>query len=251
MSYLISQMLFCLLAAALLGFLVGWFWRRWICNQKVAELEGTIASLRAEAAQAKANLAAPVAAAVAPAAATAVAAKEVDALTRIEGIGPKIQKLLHADGVTTFVLLAATPVDKLQGILQRAGSRFRLADPTSWPDQAKLAAEGRWEELEELQDLLIAGRGVVGIAPTVGDDLKLIEGIGPQIEKLLKGQGVTTWAELAASPVERIQGILDQGGKRFRIADPKSWPDQAKLCAESRWKDLDEFQDILLGGRED
>ena len=70
MSYLIGQMLLCLLLAALLGFLVGWFWRRWICNQKIAELESAIASLKAKPAAA-----APVAAAVA-------AAKEEDELTK-------------------------------------------------------------------------------------------------------------------------------------------------------------------------
>ena len=39
-----------------------------------------------------------------------------------------------------------------------AGERFQMHDPTSWPDQAKLAAEGRWDELKELQDILQGGR---------------------------------------------------------------------------------------------
>ncbi len=240
MSYLIGQILLCLLFAALLGFLVGWFLRGWLCNRKIEELEAEIARLEADAAS-------PVLAAIPLKAET----KDQDDLTRIEGIGPKIERLLKDQGVRTWVVLAASSADNLQGILDQGGDRFRLADPTSWPDQAKLAAEGRWQELDELQDLLIAGRGAgVAPAPEAGDDLKLIEGIGPKIEKALNDAGLTTWSEVAECPVSKLQTILDQGGDRFRIADPKSWPDQAQLAAEGRWKDLDEFQDILLGGRE-
>ena len=44
-------------------------------------------------------------------------------------------------------------MDRLKGILRRAGDRYRMHDPTSWADQAKLAAEGRWKELDEFQDV--------------------------------------------------------------------------------------------------
>ena len=239
MFYLIGQILLCVLMAALLGFLVGWFLRGWLCNQKIDELESKIARLESDAAT-------PVVAAVPLMAEVA----EDDDLTKIEGIGPKIENLLKAGGITTWALLAASRPDKLQGVLDGGGDRFRLADPASWPDQAKLAADGRWEELYELQDLLIAGRGVaVGSAVSEGDDLKVIEGIGPKIEKHLKSEGVTTWALLAESQTGKLKGILDQGGDRFRIADPSSWSDQAKLASEGRWDELDEFQDILIGGR--
>jgi len=240
MSYLIGQILLCLLLAALLGFLVGWLLRGWLCNQKIDELTTTIARLESEAS-------APVVAAVP----LKAAESDEDDLTKIEGIGPKIERLLKGEGVTTWMLLAGSRVDTLQAILDRGGDRFRLANPASWPDQAKLAAEGRWEELYELQDLLIAGRGTsAGPAAPEGDDLKVIEGIGPKIEALLKAAGITTWAALADSHADRLQEILDTGGDRFRIADPTSWPDQASLAAEGRWKDLDEYQDILLGGRQ-
>lgn len=239
MSYLIGQILLSVLMAALLGFLVGWFLRGWLCNQKIDELESKNAKLEAEASR-------PMVAAV-PLKADR---DEEDDLTKIEGIGPKIEKLLKAEGVTTWVVLAASPLDKLQAMLNRGGDRFRLADPTSWPDQARLAAEDRWDELYELQDLLIAGRGATaGPAASEGDDLKVIEGIGPKIEKHLKSEGVTTWALLAESQTGKLKGILDQGGDRFRIADPSSWSDQAKLASEGRWDELDEFQDILVGGR--
>jgi hypothetical protein len=38
----------------------------------------------------------------------------------------------------------------LKGILEEAGSRYKMHDPTTWPQQAKLAEEGKWDELKEL-----------------------------------------------------------------------------------------------------
>lgn len=60
-----------------------------------------------------------------------------DDLVRIRGIGPKTVSLLHAAGITTFAQLASTSVDQLRAILQQAGGRYRIIDPTSWPAQAQ------------------------------------------------------------------------------------------------------------------
>jgi len=81
-----------------------------------------------------------------------------DDLKKIEGIGPKIEKLLNQAGIKSFSALARTPVEKLREILRAAGSRFRLADPTTWPRQAEMAASERWEELKDYQDALNGGR---------------------------------------------------------------------------------------------
>jgi uracil permease len=79
-----------------------------------------------------------------------------DDLTRIEGVGPKISSVLNAAGITTFAQLARTDVARLQQILSDAD--LRLADPGSWPEQARLAAAGDWAALETLQDKLTGGR---------------------------------------------------------------------------------------------
>ncbi|MGH2536473.1 MAG: helix-hairpin-helix domain-containing protein [Candidatus Promineifilaceae bacterium] len=86
----------------------------------------------------------------------APSAGAADELERVEGIGPAIGRLLRANGITTFSDLAAANSDQLRALLQ--GANLRMADPTSWPEQARLAAEGRWDELERLQDSLKAGR---------------------------------------------------------------------------------------------
>jgi predicted flap endonuclease-1-like 5' DNA nuclease len=82
-----------------------------------------------------------------------------DDLKRIEGIGPKIASVLRASGIATFSQLADANVGQLRHILEQADPRLlRLADPTTWPEQAELAAQGAWEALEELQDRLQGGR---------------------------------------------------------------------------------------------
>ena len=90
----------------------------------------------------------------APAKATA----KPDDLKKIEGIGPKIAGLLVADGIVSFADLAAAKQPQLKAILEAAGSRYKMHDPTTWPTQAKLAAAGNWDKLKTLQDELKGGR---------------------------------------------------------------------------------------------
>lgn len=82
----------------------------------------------------------------------------VDDLKRIEGVGPKIEVLLNEGGIRTFAELASSDPNDLKRILVNAGSRFQMHDPTSWPQQAALARDGKWDELKELQDRLDGGR---------------------------------------------------------------------------------------------
>lgn len=82
------------------------------------------------------------------------------------------------------------------------------------------------------------------------DDLKIVEGVGPKIETLLKEGGISTWAELAEASTDRLKEILDAAGPRYQIHDPSTWPAQAKLAAEGKWDELKAYQDELTGGRD-
>jgi large subunit ribosomal protein L27 len=81
-----------------------------------------------------------------------------DDLKLVEGVGPKIEGLLNDAGIQTWADLANADLDKLQAILDEAGSRYRMHDPATWAKQASLAAEGKWEELEDYQDHLKGGK---------------------------------------------------------------------------------------------
>jgi large subunit ribosomal protein L27 len=89
--------------------------------------------------------------------AKAKAADKGDDLRKIEGIGPKIAEKFNEAGINSFADLAASDVDKLNEILEAAGSRYKSHNPTTWPKQAALAAEGKWDELKELQDRINGG----------------------------------------------------------------------------------------------
>lgn len=77
---------------------------------------------------------------------------EADDLTKIEGIGPKAAEALVAAGMSTYADLAKEDADGIKETLTEASSRMAHLDPTSWPKQAKMAADGKWDELKEWQD---------------------------------------------------------------------------------------------------
>jgi len=81
-----------------------------------------------------------------------------DDLKKIEGIGPKIASILISKNIDTFKKLSEAPVNILENILKNAGPRFSMHKPNSWPNQAKLAYGGKWNELKQLQDKLDGGR---------------------------------------------------------------------------------------------
>ena len=83
---------------------------------------------------------------------------EPDDLKRIEGIGPRIAGILNAAGITTFEALSLTSVERLREILVAAELRGSFGDPTTWPEQARLAAAGLWDDLQRMQDSLKGGR---------------------------------------------------------------------------------------------
>ncbi len=79
-------------------------------------------------------------------------------LTVVEGIGPKISELFNNNGVNTWLSLAQCSVSKCQEILNSGGKRFEIHKPGSWPDQAKMAADGNWQQLKDWQDKLDGGK---------------------------------------------------------------------------------------------
>lgn len=166
------------LFALLLGLLLWWLLSKLLGDRlkshaselqdRINFLEGELEACRKSKVSASTNVdlgtvaavaSTPVAAAfVAPAAAAAPIANKKDDLKIVEGIGPKIEELCNKAGIYTFADLASTPVVKLKGILDAAGSRFQMHDPTTWPEQSALARDGKWDELKKWQDELNKGR---------------------------------------------------------------------------------------------
>ena len=160
----------------LLGVLLGWLLNRWLCkcccktsnsmadksstpNQantpnKLVETAAPVAALPVAAAPASKAL---TVIDIAAAKAAGFTLKNANDLTIVEGIGPKINELFHSNGIKTFAALANTTEAQMRTILDAGGSRFRIANPSTWAQQAALAAENKWAELKKLQDKLSGG----------------------------------------------------------------------------------------------
>lgn len=81
-------------------------------------------------------------------------------LTVVEGIGAKISAILQKAGIDSLEKLAHTDPSEIEQILEQADPRYRMHDPTTWPAQARLAANGNWEVLKDYQDELKGGRDI-------------------------------------------------------------------------------------------
>ena len=90
----------------------------------------------------------------------AKASKKGDDLTIVEGIGPKAAEALVAAGIDTFAKLAAASAEEVKAILDASTSKVQHLDPTTWAQQAQLAADGKMDELKKLQDELNGGKAV-------------------------------------------------------------------------------------------
>jgi large subunit ribosomal protein L27 len=128
---------------------------------KAVVAKAAVVAPKAEAPAPKVEAVAPKveAPAVEKAAAAPVAASgKPDDLKKIEGIGPKIEQLLHDKGILTFNDLAAASVDAVRAILAEAGPRYTIHDPGTWGKQAEMAAAGKWDELKAWQKELDGGK---------------------------------------------------------------------------------------------
>ncbi|MGB3606091.1 MAG: 50S ribosomal protein L21 [Psychroserpens sp.] len=82
---------------------------------------------------------------------------KADDLKKIEGAGPKAAEALVNAGYETFAKIAKAKPEELSTVLTEASSRLAHIVTDTWPKQAKLAADGKWDELKELQDNLDGG----------------------------------------------------------------------------------------------
>lgn len=118
-----------------------------------AKAEKVAPKKEAKKVEAKVEVAAPKKAVAKPVAKKAAA--KADDLKKVEGIGPKIAETLIAAGITTYADLAKTKAAKISEII--ADVRGNHVTDT-WPAQAKLAADGKWDELKKWQDELNGGK---------------------------------------------------------------------------------------------
>ena len=76
-----------------------------------------------------------------------------DKFSYLTGIGKKVSSILRLAGIESFSQLAATDVNRIREILEKENpSLLNITDPTTWPEQARLAAIGDWTILSALEE---------------------------------------------------------------------------------------------------
>ncbi len=165
-----------------------------------------------------------------------------DDLLIIKGIGPKLNGVLNGLGISRFDQIAnwtAGDVDKVDDHLGQFKDRIGREE---WIPQAKLLAAGNmpeWERIYGTVKTAAAGAGAaamlaIGIPGAVGDadDLLQIKGIGPKLNTLLVGLGITRFDQIAAWGAAEIDKVDDHLGTFKNRITRDSWIEQAGLLAK-------------------
>jgi hypothetical protein len=93
-------------------------------------------------------------------AATKFSSNDKDDLQIIEGVGPAIEKILNKNGIYTYKQVVRLSETEIRSILDAEGPQFKIRTGETWAEQAELARDGKWDQLEDLKDELIDGKRV-------------------------------------------------------------------------------------------
>ncbi|MCB9297604.1 MAG: DUF1049 domain-containing protein [Lewinellaceae bacterium] len=168
---------------------------------------------------------------------------EKDDLTLIDGIGPFLEKKLNEIGVFTYDEISSWDTARTREVTHAIQYFEGRIERDKWVEQAARLALKKHENPE-------AFKGRPDALSNDPEDLKVVEGIGPKIEELLKTAGINNWKALANADAGLLRDILEAAGPTYRIHDPSTWPAQARLAANGEWGVLKEYQAELHGGRE-
>ena len=138
---------------------------------------------------------------------------------------------------------AATAAPVMAAPVTKAAPKPAVAKPAAAPAATAPKAAPKMAAVIDL-----AAAKKAGFALKNANDLTVVEGIGPKINDLFNNAGVKTFAQLAKQTEPQMRKVLDDGGSRFRIANPSTWAQQAALAADNKWDELKKLQDNLSGG---
>jgi predicted flap endonuclease-1-like 5' DNA nuclease len=202
-----------------------------------------------------------------------------DDLLVIEGIGPKINQALRADGFTRWVHVRDASQDRLRSAIEKAGITF-APSMTTWPKQAAYLAAGDQDGFRKYTEYLISGQdpenyggkvvtgaeraealssGAVYGSGNVetsenrknangSDNLLIIEGIGPKFNEALLKAGINTFAKVAAASEDQLKSALQAAGLSF-APSMGSWAEQASLLDRNDMAAFKALTDRLNAGR--
>ena len=177
----------------------------------------------------------------------------------IEGASVEAKVLQHLKGDKVIVFKKK----RRKGYKKRNGHRQYLTQiviESIVATGAKKAAPAKKEEAPAKKEAAPKAEKVVEVVAEVkapkatkaakgGDDLKIIEGIGPKAADALVAAGIDTFVKLANASVEEVNAILDASASKVQHLDPTTWAQQSQLAADGKMDELKKLQDELNGGK--
>ena len=109
----------------------------------------------------------------------------------------------------------------------------------------------RGNELVDLRSLVSRLQGQLAEVgtPTVPDDLKIVEGIGPKMEGALNKAGIFTFVQLERASEEQLHRAIEADGLQFAPSVP-TWARQADYLVKGDEVGFKAYTDHLVAGRE-
>lgn len=166
-----------------------------------------------------------------------------DDLLLIKGIGPKLNTMLVGLGITRFDQIASWTANDVDKVDDQMGQFKDRIGREEWIPQAKLLAAGNFPEWERIYGVAtaVAGAGAaamlaIGIPAAVGaaDNLLQIKGIGPKLNTMLVGLGITRFDQIAAWGAAEIDKVDDHLGTFKNRITRDAWVEQAGLLASGK-----------------
>jgi predicted flap endonuclease-1-like 5' DNA nuclease len=141
--------------------------------------------------------------------------------------------------------------------LEKEINECRLAYEKVFREKEKLAAErtisaprmpepqiigttpAQSQQYPVFQEIIHETKAIFGYAIRK-NDLKIIEGIDPKIERILQEVGIHDWSALETTDINYLQALLEEKG--YHRLDPSTWPYQSSLARQYKWEELKNFQ---------
>lgn len=77
--------------------------------------------------------------------------------------------------------------------------------------------------------------------------LNLIQGLDTHAESIMNANGIYTLMDLTQFSARTLSDMLNRNESTQGLYDTTTWPHQAHLAIQRRWKELDSYQQFLRG----
>ena len=157
----------------------------------------------------------------------------------LPGIGAQLVAALHKVGINTFTDLAEAPKKALIEARSYTRGKFKNIDPNFLQRNAKYAAKGQFDKIDEdvkidpnVKPVVVSAEDRQRARLAKGDakDLQALPGVGPSVQAAMNEKGINTLTQLAKAKVEDLREIAQNAGKRFARFDVEFWKQVAEYA---------------------